>query len=225
MALVRGGLPYIWVTWLTPFLAGERSCEWAPWFQSRHTDIASPEQRSFDLRMWTAEHNAMVKARADELRAEGYRVYLEDQNDFKLVGSTAILSGKADIVALKLIPESGGIYIVLMVDCKTGKEKDQDVWQVLIYTYAVPKKHPVFVGEDRSKFLIKGEVHYKTKRVEVPCINQQQADHLFKTIQRVAGQAPERRPSHKECLGCKISREDCPDRIEGDYQPVSVGDF
>ena len=29
MAVLRGGGPYIWVTWLTRLLVGENSCEWA----------------------------------------------------------------------------------------------------------------------------------------------------------------------------------------------------
>lgn len=219
MAVARGGLPYFWTTWITPFLAGERSCEWSPWFQSRHTEIAEPEDRSFDLRMWTAEHNAMVHARAAELKEQGWTVYLEDQNDFKLKGSTGILSGKADIVAARGFDR-------LVVDCKTGREYDKDVWQVIIYLYAIPRKHPAFVGYDQSQIRFTGEVQYKKKRVAVPALTETQKEHLFATIRRFAGDVePERRPSFKECRGCKISKADCPVRVETEEQPTEVREF
>lgn len=212
MSKPRNGLPYIWCTWLTPFLSGDRNCWWAPFFQAHHQDIASPEDRSFDLTSWTAQHSAMVRARADELIAQGWTVYLEDQNDFKLKGKTAILSGKMDILAIK-------DQHVLVIDCKTGKEKDDAVWQVIIYLYAAPKHAAIREREDRASLTISGEVAYKHRRVEVPPLSDprqaQSLPTLFAAIAKAAGHnVPDYRPSAKECRTCKISKADCAKRIE-----------
>jgi hypothetical protein len=64
----RNGLPYIWVTWLTKLLAGEDQCQYAPWFKA-HFKFDKVD-RGFDLAAWTAEHAAMVRARAIELQRD-----------------------------------------------------------------------------------------------------------------------------------------------------------
>jgi hypothetical protein len=212
----RNGLPYIWVSWLTPFIAGERNCWFAPWFQSRHSNIASPEERSVDLTVWTAEHNKMLHERVEELKADGWTVYVEDQNDFKLRGVTATLSGKIDILAIK------GTN-VLIIDCKTGREKDADRWQVLIYLYAAPRFHPALKERPNKAYMhYSGEVQYKNKRVYVPGSRSDLNGLIFKGIASVAGAQPDTTPSGKECRYCKLSKADCPDRIEQGSDPTTA---
>jgi hypothetical protein len=73
--------PYIWVTWITRLMAGEAHCEWAAWFRAHHTYGKLPS--AFDVTKWTAEHTALVRERAVALRADGYSVFVEEQNAFK----------------------------------------------------------------------------------------------------------------------------------------------
>jgi len=110
MAQPRSGT-YVWVSWLTKQMAGEESCRWRLWFKANNKFDKMPSD--FDLAKWTADHTQLLHSRADHLRADGYAVYLEGQNDFRLKGSSgATLSGKADIVALK----DGDACVI---DCKT----------------------------------------------------------------------------------------------------------
>ena len=76
--------PYVWVTWLTKLLAGEESCRWKFWFKANNTFEKTPSD--FDLAKWTAEHTQLMNVRAEELRADGYAVYLEGQNAFRMKG-------------------------------------------------------------------------------------------------------------------------------------------
>ena len=129
MKIVRQA-PYIWVTWLTKLMAGEAQCEWASWFKAHHKYDKLPSD--FNLTQWTAEHNQMLLERAQLYREQGYTVYTEEQNSFMLEGENGeILSGKADIVAIK-----GSEAIV--EDCKTGQPRNSDHMQVMTYMLVLP---------------------------------------------------------------------------------------
>ncbi len=203
--------PYVWVTWLTRQLAGEDSCLWKLWFRANHTYARTPTD--FDLARWTADHTQLLHARAAELRAQGYAVFVEGQNEFRLRGANgATLAGKADIVAI-------GAADAFVVDCKTGKERTSDKLQVLLYMLALPHS----VAHCRSRQL-GGEVHYRDAAVRIAATD---VDEVFRGMVKAAmdlaagPQPPARTPSASECRFCDVTPADCPERVD---QPVAVTD-
>lgn len=203
MATTARPEPYIWVTWLTGLLAGEKQCLFAPWVKA-HFRIEKLE-RGFDLEAWKIEHTDMLRRRARELEAEGYVVSLEDQNAFKLRGQAGTLAGKIDLIAVRGDD-------VRIVDCKSGEARSADVQQVLSYLFALPLVRPSV----RGKRLV-GELQYKTRRVEIqpeeftPALRQRIVDTIKQTCDRAR---PSATPSAAECRWCDVGPHDCPDRIE-----------
>ena len=92
--------PFIWVTWLSRLMAGERHCQWASWFRCHYEWKKVPS--GCDLARWTADHAELLRSRRAALEAQGFTVYTEAQNSFTLTGAMGIeVSGKPDIVAIK----------------------------------------------------------------------------------------------------------------------------
>lgn len=207
--------PYVWASWITKLLAGERQCLWADWFRAHHRYDKLP--RDTALAAWTSEHTAMVSTCSRSLIMDGYNVRVEKQNDFKLVGrSGAVLSGKPDIVAVKG-------QDVRIIDCKTGAPRDLDQLQVMLYLYALPLADSSYKGK-----AIQGEVVYHTDAVTVPSsvVDETFKQQLSRTLQRVtAGEPPERVPSYGECKFCDISRRDCPARVDTPPREAEVDFF
>jgi len=138
VATPRNG-SYIWVTWITGLLSGDRHCLWSAWYRA-HFKGYERRPTSFDLAAWTANHAEMVRARADALRADGYQVYVEDQNKFTLRGRAATLGGVPDLVAVRDTSSDG--REALVVDCKSGRQRNSDFFQVLTYMLVLPLTHP-----------------------------------------------------------------------------------
>ena len=90
MAQRRSGGPYIWATTLAKLLAGENSCEWAGWFKTHHQHWAKPPS-DFDSAAWMLDHTALVNREREERERTGYTVTTENQNLFRLKGSSATL--------------------------------------------------------------------------------------------------------------------------------------
>lgn len=203
MAIVRQS-PYLWVTWLTKLMSGEAQCEWASWFKAHHKYDKIPSD--FNLTQWTADHNQMLNERAQYYRDKGFTVYTEDQNSFMLEGENGeILSGKADIVAIK-----GEDAIV--EDCKTGQPRNSDQMQVLIYMLVLP----VSVGHCEG-LKVNGLVKYRNKEVVIKndSIDQMLKELLKDLIHRISSDnQPDQVPSYGECRFCDISKVDCSSRIE-----------
>ena len=204
--------PSIWVTWITKLLAGESQCEWAAWFRSHYKHDKLPGD--FDLAKWTAEHNELLHKRRDEIEAEGFTVYTEDQNSFKVEGARGIvLSGKADIVAIKE-------YEAYVEDCKTGNPKTSDHMQVLIYILTLP------LATTHCKGLtLEGRIVYKDTTVDIPSskIDAGLKELLKKTVHLVGDtEQPRKVPSWAECRFCDISKADCQERI--DTEPTATAD-
>lgn len=205
--------PYLWVTWLTKILAGEQSCEWATWFKAHFSDYEK-QPRSTDLVAWTARHGEMVRKRADELRGEGYEVFVEDQNKFTMKGSAATLQGKPDIVAVKDDD-------ILVVDCKSGKQRDSDHFQVLIYMMVLPLTHDACKGK-----AVRGELEYKDYRVLIDALPTKVRQLIVSTIQRVAQPDPlPLAPSYNECRFCEITSKDCKKRVDQERKAPVTSDL
>lgn len=186
-------------------MAGDDHCGWAPWFKA-HFKFEKVEREGGDLAKWKAEHGAMVDARAAALRAQGYTVYLEHQNKFTVVGSNgAELVGTPDVVAVRRDE-------ALVVDCKSGKRRDKDFWQVVLYMLMLPRTHEGLRGVAE----LRGQIEYRDALVAISPAQATSAQARVKDILRLVGgpEAPARVPSAHECRFCDIRKADCPERIE-----------
>lgn len=209
----RRGLPYIYATWLAKALGGAR-CQWKFWFAA-HFKYDKHEEMASDLVKWNREHNALMRARRRELEEDGWTCTVEDDNAFRLQGQTAVLAGKPDLVAVK-----GDRALV--VDGKTGRERDSDVYQVLLYLFAIPHSRP-----DLPKML-EGEVFYKTGAA-VTLSSAELAPHMdaIRSMIRVISSdtAPPKAPSREECRFCNVGPKDCPQRVSEAQATTEVSAF
>jgi len=211
MAMTPRPFPYAWVSCLTKCLAGETTCLYQPWLKSRFRYEKRPDS-NFNLAAWTLDHNALVNGRADELRADGWTVTLEAQNNFKLHGKTVILAGQPDLIAVRGAD-------ALVVDGKTGRQRHADFVQVLIYMLVVPR-----VREHLTN--LRGEVCYKDHRIAVepeeltPAVTEQ----IYALLRRMGESTrPPTSPSRHDCGWCDIA--DCRDRFVDQETPVLVSEF
>jgi len=62
--------PFIWVSWLSKLMAGEKQCQWASWFRSHYVWEKVPS--GLDLAKWTADHAQLLRARKAALEAQGF---------------------------------------------------------------------------------------------------------------------------------------------------------
>lgn len=203
MATPRNG-SYVWVTWITGALATDDQCRYAAWFKS-HFKYDKVERTDGTLTKWKSEHGEMVHARAQSLIADGWTVFLEGQNKFTLPGKVATVAGTPDIVAV----QNGN---VLVIDCKSGKPRDKDFWQVCIYLLVLPLTHAAC--KDRR---LVGEVQYRdhSLMIQPEEFTRAMREQITAQIRETGGPTPPARvPSYQECLFCDISKADCPDRIE-----------
>lgn len=204
----RNGLPFVWVTWITGLLSGDKQCVWASWYRANFRYAKRPDP-TFDSAAWTTDHNALVHRGRAELSAEGWSIAVEGQNDLKLKGQTAVLAGKPDLVASR----GEG---VLVSDAKTGKQRASDWWQALIYMLTLPRVRPLLAAPER----IAGEVVYGNIVVPVAArdLTPERKEQIF-TLLRVMGgpEEPARTPSVNECRFCDV--DECPERIEAAPEP------
>ena len=212
MATLRKGKPYIWTTWLAKLLGGQQ-CVWSAWFKA-HYKYDKYEEQAADLVKWNKDHTRLMLARQRALEEDRWVVTVEDKNAFKLEGAAAIVAGKPDIVAVKR-------DLVLVVDGKTGRERESDIWQVLLYLFAVPKSRRDLPAN------LEGEVHYKNTDValtpaELTPARMEAIVALIKTIGDPT--PPVKAPSRDECKRCNIGSKDCPQRV-GEARTTLVGEF
>lgn len=205
--IARGGKPYIWVTWLAKLLGGNQ-CVWSAWFKA-HYKYAKFEEEAEQLAEWNRDHSRMMREIRSELEENGWRCAVEAENEFKLEGASAVVAGKPDLIGT--MPGH-----VLVVDGKTGRERDCDWWQVLIYLFAIQLSRPDLVGN------LTAEVHYKRKRMTVTPndLTDSRRDDIVQMVKTIAGDTqPPKSPSRHECKRCNIGAKDCPQRFQ---EPVST---
>jgi hypothetical protein len=215
MAKRRFG-PYTWATWLTPILAGDAQCLFAPWMQSQF-QIDKVERGDFDLVRWKIDHADMVTTRADQLRRDGWTVYVEDQNKFTLRGQVTTLAGKPDVVAVRRDD-------ALVIDCKGGKRRSSDALQVLLYMFAIPLYHPAW----RPSLRLAGEVQYRDGSLPIqpeqftPALR----ERIVALLKRMGNATPPTPvPSASECAWCPVSSIDCKARVEGGVPETAVAEW
>jgi CRISPR/Cas system-associated exonuclease Cas4 (RecB family) len=207
----RDGKAYLWVTWVAKLLGGQQ-CLWSAWFKG-HYAYTKFEEEAANLVEWNRDHNRLMRDRRLELERDGWLVTAEDQNSFKLQGESAVLAGKPDLIARKDDQ-------ILVVDGKTGRERDSDVWQVFLYLFALPRcREDITPGPGLA-----GEVHYQKgdRRVPVPFrdLTPKRTNDLVSLIKVLgASTAPSKAPSREECRRCNISAADCPERVSEHQEP------
>jgi hypothetical protein len=213
MSMEQRRKPYIWPTWISPLLSGDKHCEWAAWVRAHYFYTKREETgRENTLSQWKADHARFVAEHAAQLQAEGWEVRFEDQNRFNYHGKAATVGGCPDIVAVKP-------GVVRIDDAKTGKPRDSDYWQVAIYGMLLP-----LVDESISELVAYGNVAYKDRlRTLSPQDILQAQPLIVDRIKRTSAELPPARtPSASECGFCDIA--DCPDRIEGESVMQAEGD-
>ena len=201
--------PYVWVTWLTKFITGEQQCEYAAWLKAHYKLDKAPS--NFNSRQWNIDHTQLLHKRRDELESKGCKVKLEDQNSLKVpFPKGAIVAGKADLVGLVL--QDGVIIGGMVDDCKTGKPKDSDQVQVMLYMMFLP-----ICIEEYAGVKFRGHVVYHDHNVPIEWveIDSNFQELIGKLVTRIVAKEPCRKaPSYNECRWCDVLKADCPERIE-----------
>lgn len=213
---------FVYPTWIAKLVAGEEQCEWKYWLKAHY--LLDKKPSDFNLAKWIVEHNQLLKQRRDDLEKDGYVVFIEDQNAFKLDiqlqtkegrvnpqdPCIIIISGKADIIAIK-----ENIYLV--EDCKTGNPKTSDHIQVIEYMLFLPK-----AVEKYKDVRFNGCIVYKLgiPNMDIPSYVAYDDPTIKKiiwdTIKQITGEEVNCRkvPSVNECNKCDVCKEDCLERIE-----------
>jgi hypothetical protein len=206
--------PYIWVSWLTKLLSGEDRCWYRLWYKVhfKYEKVADPAcdackdggtggpcqdlegcRVSF-FRAYNVKHDAITDRREAELKADGYVTRKEKDAEFKLQGKAADVAGKPDLVGIK------GDYVVV-IDAKSGRRRESDHWQVLIYIFGLP------LSWLAGTFKLQGEVAYKDGNMAVQPMTPAVRDKIVAAINRAsAEEEPEASPSINECRFCDVAR-------------------
>lgn len=192
MADTKRKKPYCYVSWITKYLSGESRCAYAPWYKTQHKFEKRPDDFP-DREKWIAKHDAITNRREKELLALDYTIRKEDAAEFVLQGTRTDLAGKPDLVAIK-----AGTAIV--VDAKSGKPKQADHWQVLIYMLALPLtwlKGVQIAGEvERNEVL---------EREKVRPLGEVERNAIIAAVRMAGGEnPPEATPGPSECRFCDI---------------------
>ena len=210
MTVERSGL-FVWVTWLTKLMAGDISCEWAPWFR---THFQNYDKMPSDFTDWNIRHTRLLTELRREKEQSSERILVEGQANFKWERpSTGLtLSGKPDLVAIN------GNEIEIC-DCKTGQPRASDGVQVRLYMYCLPRARREFQNKT-----IKGLLVYPDHRVEIEpgAVGKEFEDNLnffLDILDTPIESPPKRTPNARECNFCDITAGDCPERIDEPVEP------
>lgn len=195
--------PYVWVTWLSSLMGGEKQCKYTAWFCA-HYQFAKRESNYN-----SSAHNEMVSERAMQHKAQGFPVYIEDDNSFIIKGNTCDIGGKPDIVVKDAQP--------IIEDCKSGKRKAAHRMQVLIYMLLFPLS-------PTGKLLCQGQTPagrlvYPDRIVEISPleVDEQFKEFFRQTVATISTSTPpSQAPSRSECRYCNIPGAYCPARIDSE---------
>lgn len=204
--------PYIWVTWLAPLLAGSHHCQWAAWFKANFKFDKETSDEEF-LADWNMKHENLLNQRADYLESQGYKVFIENDNYFKILGKDkkTYIAGKADIVAIK-----GDEVIV--EDCKTGRKRAYDPMQVLLYMLLLR----ISGGPEHCRGKnIEGRLVYGDETMDIPStmLTDDFRSAFRDLVGAVSGIEPARKaPGSGECRFCKVPSAYCPERMDNQVQ-------
>ena len=188
--------PYVWVTWMSKIIAGEAFCEWSLWFRARYS--YTKLNAGADLTRWTEEHDDLVRARERDLRLAHVTPRLEQ--GVTVQGRLATISGKPDI----RYEFDGAVFFE---DAKTGKHRDSDHVQVLLY---------IWLWKLQTGRVGRGRVVYPAGVVDVDGSRLSEVERDAIRLLRMAASAiaPTCHPSPNECRSCNIGKINCARRDE-----------
>lgn len=189
--------PYVWLTWLAPYLSGENQCQFALWTLANFKVPANGEMPSD----WLVKHQSLINELAIVLREDGYKVEVDDANALYLKTRQGVtLAGKPDLVARN----GQG----LVIEGKTGTPKAKDRAQVMLYMALIPSQKLHGITE-----IPWGKLVYRSG--EVKMIPPSEIDESFKQslqsliVMLANPMPPAPIPSFHECRYCK-NRGVCP---------------
>ena len=187
---------YVYPTWITKQLAGENKCWYQPWYKAhfRYKKLPDNPDRADFFRDYTERHDTIVRHRVMDLKLQGYTVKVEDEGSFRVKGQAGDISGKPDIVAMK-------DDVAVVIDAKSGKPRQSDHWQVLLYMMLLP------LDWLKGFAKVRGEVEYKDGTADVRPIEAREREEIGEALRRVMGpEAPTAVPSAGDCKFCDIER-------------------
>lgn len=190
--------PYIWVTWLAKIMAGDITCQWQSWFRSQNKEIEK-QPADFDLVGWKMDHTKMLTELKGKLIKENYSPIIEQSVKYKIPNLDITVAAKPDCIIEKK-------DVVIIYDCKTGKERPSDQVQVMIYMYLLSK------GKFYRK-QSKGVVIYKDKKIEISNLPENFEDNFNFFVNILSSPKPPTKNPGADCKFCSITKNDCPERI------------
>lgn len=168
------------------------------------------------LAQWHIDHTDLLSQTRERLQRDGYEVLSEDENTFVLSGrSGAKIKGKPDLIVIGEKP--------VICDIKTGKPRHSHRVQVLLYMYAVPRADDRrYRGMHFDGLIVYGDHIEEVSRLELDAFK----PRLQSMLERVLSSTPAAKvPSWRECKFCKLTKEDCHDRVESqqaEEEPVEA---
>ncbi|QNG26433.1 PD-(D/E)XK nuclease family protein [Synechococcus sp. HK01-R] len=194
---------YCHVTWLAPYLAGERHCLFNLYL---HVNYCTPQSSGIPGD-WVTKHERLLQSVARTHSEKGRVVHIEQENTMRLRSKNGVtIHGQCDVVVSETNSMPG-----IISDAKTGRPRGKDRAQVLTYMALAPYA-TALEGVQHPPC---GELVYANgDRVEIPALEagvafQQQLSDL---LSLTAGPQPEPSPSTNECRFCRLA-EICPHRI------------
>jgi CRISPR/Cas system-associated exonuclease Cas4 (RecB family) len=213
--------PFIWGTWIAKHMDGS-GCPFQLWLMAHRQKMEKVKRKDeLDLQQWTIEHAAAVANIAASYRAQGFAVTVEDENAAKYKtraagpGAGAVISFKPDIIAVKNSDS-------LVIDVKTGKRRDSDVYQVQLYQCLGPQKCIRALDGHKPA----GLIIYPDGEVPIPAdsITAAFKERVRQVLEVACASTPPKAAPGSNCNRCHIVIEDCPDRREVE-QVVGEGDI
>lgn len=196
---------YCYVTWLSPYLSGDRHCLM---HLHQKVNFKTPKS-SVDFSDWVEEHTRLVNESLYAWQEGGGTVSVEDENYFKIQSKTGVcLNGKCDVVVGEDRP---GVDTGLVIDVKTGKKKAKDRTQVMLYMSLLSAISDIpHISKTPA-----GVVQYKdgsTLEIAPEEITAQFKEQVRHLLELASGPLPEATPTFQECRFCDL-KDDCPSAI------------
>lgn len=216
----RRPTPTTWATWLRGLLSGDEQCWWKSWYRTHYVAARRPvdDDGAGRMALWRAQHAEMVRAVRDRYMRDGWDVATEHQNRITVAGSVITAVAVPDLVAVKMLDATS--LHRLIVDCKTGKERASDRWQVMVYGVLMKWHRP------QEPTRIEGLVVYlsgEERKVSAQDIVDAEP-HVRRALSTMSGEhAPDRVPSAQECQFCDIAH--CDVRVQGTAETSTSDEF
>lgn len=191
--------PIVAASWLSKPLVGESQCLVEYYVQVRHKIPSNGEFISYQM-----QHQKFLRERKQLWEAKGYNTSIEKQNTISFTTKKTIdFIGTPDLYVKQLNH---------IEELKTGKPKDSDVVQLMLYMAAAPYVYGL-------QEIPSGEVCYRggsSTTVFPEEITQEFKDQVTELIGiLVADQVPKPVPSESDCRFCKLN-QCCPVSVIGD---------